>query len=164
MANCVQSKGCNLYEPVRKSYLIGDGNIGYILLAEFDDTEKAILNEIMAVLKRYSAKYKCEEENIRKIVFRGLVIYPDQRRILAAENEVFLSHYEFDILLILVNHPGWVFTKEQIYEAVWDDIPVSVDAKVECMIYSIRKKFREYTDRQYIRTVWGVGYKFDPET
>ena len=34
------------------------------LLAEFDDTEKAILNEIMAVLKRYSAKYKCEEENI----------------------------------------------------------------------------------------------------
>ena len=98
MANCVQSKGCNLYEPVRKSYLIGDGNIGYILLAEFDDTEKAILNEIMAVLKRYSAKYKCEEENIRKIVFRGLVIYPDQRRILAAENEVFLSHYEFDIL------------------------------------------------------------------
>ena len=58
MANCVQSKGCNLYEPVRKSYLIGDGNIGYILLAEFDDTEKAILNEIMAVLKRYSAKYK----------------------------------------------------------------------------------------------------------
>lgn len=118
MANCVQSKGCNLYEPVRKSYLIGDGNIGYILLAEFDDTEKAILNEIMAVLKRYSAKDKCEEEDIRKIVFRGLVIYPDQRRILAAENEVFLSHYEFDILLLLVNHPGWVFTKEQIYEAV----------------------------------------------
>lgn len=67
MANCVQSKGCNLYEPVRKSYLIGDGNIGYILLAEFDDTEKAILNEIMAVLQRYSAKDKCEEENIKKI-------------------------------------------------------------------------------------------------
>ena len=61
MANCVQSKGCDLYEPDRNSYLIGDGNIGYILLAEFDDTEKAILNEIMAVLKRYSAKYKCEE-------------------------------------------------------------------------------------------------------
>ena len=164
MANCVQSKGCDLYEPDRNSYLIGDGNIGYILLAEFDDTEKAILNEIMAVLQRYSAKDKCEEENIKKIDYRGLVIYPDQRRILAAENEVFLSHYEFDIFLLLVNHPGWVFTKEQIYEAVWDDIPVSVDAKVECMIYSIRKKFREYTDRQYIRTVWGVGYKFVPET
>ena len=112
----------------------------------------AILNEIMAVLQRYSAKDKCEEENIKKIDYRGLVIYPDQRRILAAENEVFLSHYEFDIFLLLVNHPGWVFTKEQIYEAVWHDIPVSVDAKVECMIYSIRKKFREYTDRQYIRT------------
>ena len=52
--------------------------------------------------------------------------------------------------------------KKQIYEAVWDDIPVSVDAKVECMIYSIRKKLKKYTDREYIQTVWGVGYKFDP--
>lgn len=144
--------------------MIGDGNIGYILLAEFNNSEKVILDEIMAVIKRYSAKDKCEEENIRKIAYHGFVIYPDQRRIFTAENEVFLSHYEFDMLLLLVKHPGWVFTKEQIYEAVWDDIPVSVDAKVECMIYSIRKKMRAYTDREYIRTVWGVGYKFDPGT
>ena len=164
MANCVQSKGCNLYEPVRKSYLIGDGNIGYILLAEFDDTEKAILNEIMAVLKRYSAKYKCEEENIRKIVFRGLVIYPDQRRILAAENEVFLSHYEFDILLLLVNHPGWVFTKEQIYENVWgyDNAPDA--SNLSSFIRKLRLKIEPQPDNpRYIITVWGVGYKFSGE-
>lgn len=79
-------------------------------------------------------------------------------------NPVMFSHKEFRLLSYLAQHPGWVFTKEQIYEAVWDDIPVSVDAKVECMIYSIRKKMRAYTDREYIRTVWGVGYKFDPET
>ena len=79
-------------------------------------------------------------------------------------NPVMFSHKEFRLLSYLAQHPGWVFTKEQIYEAVWDDIPVSVDAKVECMIYSIRKKLRTYTDRKYIRTVWGVGYKFDPET
>ena len=160
MANCVQSKGCNLYEPVRKSYLIGDGNIGYILLAEFDDTEKAILNEIMAVLKRYSAKYKCEEENIRKIVFRGLVIYPDQRRILAAENEVFLSHYEFDILLLLVNHPGWVFTKEQILENVFGYDSESNDSTIITHIKNIRNKLQEF-EYAPIKTVWGVGYKFE---
>ena len=87
-----------------------------------------------------------------------------QRKVLLAEKEVHLTATEFDLLCYLAKHPGWVFTKEQIYKAVWDDIPVNVDAKVECMIYSIRKKMRAYTDREYIRTVWGVGYKFDPET
>ena len=83
---------------------------------------------------------------------------------LLAEKEVHLTATEFDLLCYLAKHSSWVFTKEQIYEAVWDDIPVSVDAKVECMIYSIRKKLRAYADGKYIRTVWGVGYKFDPGT
>ena len=86
------------------------------------------------------------------------------RRILVEGNEIYLTHHEFDMMLFLARHPGQVFTREQLYEAVWDDIPVSVDAKVECMVYSIRKILRAYTDRQYIQTVWGVGYKFDPRT
>ena len=71
--------------------------------------------------------------------------------------EIYLTHHEFETLLFLTRHPKQVFT-------IWDDIPVSVDAKVECMIYSIRKKLRAYTDREYIQTVWGVGYRFDPGT
>ena len=65
--------------------------------------------------------------------------------------EIYLTHHEFETLLFLTRHPKQVFTKRQIYEAVWDDIPVSVDAKVECMIYSIRKKLRAYTDRETSR-------------
>ncbi|HAP8827929.1 TPA: winged helix-turn-helix transcriptional regulator [Enterococcus faecium] len=95
--------------------------------------------------------------------FSGISIFPAQRRILVEGNEIYLTHHEFETLLFLTRHPEQVFTKRQIYEAVWDDIPISVDAKVECMVYSIRKKLKAYTDRQYIQTVWGVGYKFDPE-
>ena len=141
----------------------GDGKIGYILLVEFKNSEKFILDEIMTMLNVYSGE-GISETNNRNISFHGIAVYPDQRRILAADKEVFLSHYEFDVFLHLAQHPRQVFTKEQIYEAVWDDIPVSVDAKVECMIYSIRKKLRAYTDREYIQTVWGVGYRFDPGT
>lgn len=107
-------------------------------------------------------KYKIDL--LDETTFSGLSILPDQRRILVEGNEIYLTHHEFDMMLFLARHPGQVFTREQLYEAVWDDIPVSVDAKVECMIYSIRKKLRAYTDREYIRTVWGVGYKFDPGT
>ena len=107
-------------------------------------------------------KYKIDL--LDETTFSGLSILPDQRRILVEGNEIYLTHHEFDMMLFLARHPGQVFTREQLYEAVWDDIPVSVDAKVECMVYSIRKILRAYTDRQYIQTVWGVGYKFDPRT
>ena len=96
--------------------------------------------------------------------FTGLSIWQSQRKVQANGNEMRLSRFEFDVFLHLAQHPRQVFTKEQIYKAVWDDIPVNVDAKVECMIYGIRKKLRKYTDREYIQTVWGVGYKFDPGT
>ena len=104
-----------------------------------------------------------EEKGIIQFSCIDLRIFLPQRKVLLSEKEVHLTAKEFDLLCYLVKHPGWVFTKEQIYEAVWGDSPVSVDAKVECMIYSIRKKLRKYTDREYIQTVWGVGYKFDPE-
>lgn len=107
---------------------------------------------------------ECKPDLINESTFSGFSIFPDQRRILVEGNEIYLTHHEFDMMLFLARHPGQVFTRKQIYEAVWDDIPVNVDAKVECMIYSIRKKLRAYTDREYIRTVWGVGYKFDPGT
>ena len=107
-------------------------------------------------------EYKLDLPN--ETTFPGISIFPDQHRILVEGNEIYLTHHEFDMMLFLARHPGQVFTREQLYEAVWDDIPVSVDAKVECMIYSIRKKLRAYTDREYIQTVWGVGYRFDPGT
>lgn len=96
--------------------------------------------------------------------FPGLSILPDQRRILVEGKKIYLTHHEFDMMLFLARHPGQVFSREQLYEAVWDDIPVSVYAKVMCMISSIRQKLKSCTDKEYIQTVWGVGNKFDPGT
>lgn len=105
-----------------------------------------------------------KEESFTCFTFPTIDIRLPQRQVILFDKELNLTAKEFNLLCFLAQHPGWVFTREQIYEAVWDDIPVSVDTKVECMIYSIRKKIRKYTEREYIRTVWGVGYKFDPET
>ena len=118
----------------------------------------------MTVFRNSLVIQNSEQLYAKDINFTGLSISQSQRKIQVNENEICLSHFEFDVLCYLAQHPRQVFTRKQIYEAVWDDIPVSVDAKVECMIYSIRKKLRTYTDRKYIRTVWGVGYKFDPGT
>ena len=144
--------------------LIGGESIGYFLIIEFKDTETTILHQVLSVIRGCAEMKKNKIDLPDETTFSGLSILPDQRRILVEGKEIYLTHHEFETLLFLTRHPKQVFTKRQIYEAVWDDIPVSVDAKVECMIYSIRKKLRAYTDREYIQTVWGVGYRFDPGT
>ena len=159
----MNQKNTNEKEYSTKSWT-GCESIGYFLIVEFKDTETTILHQILSVIRGYTKmeEYKLDLPN--ETIFPGLFILPDQRRILVEGNEIYLTHHEFDMMLFLARHPGQVFTREQLYEAVWDDIPISVYAKVECMIYSIRKKLRAYTDRQYIQTVWGVGYTFDPGT
>ena len=142
----------------------GGESIGYFLIVEFKDTETTILHQVLSVIKEHITMEEYRSDLTNATTFPGISIFPDQHRILVEGNEIYLTHHEFDMMLFLARHPGQVFTREQLYEAVWDDIPVSVDAKVECMVYSIRKILRAYTDRQYIQTVWGVGYKFDPRT
>ena len=68
--------------------------------------------------------------------------------------------YEFQTLVYLSSQPGRVFTKEQIYQAVWKEEPVDVSSAVFCVIGNIRQKLRKVTKKEYIQTVWGVGYKF----
>ena len=68
--------------------------------------------------------------------------------------------YEFQTLVYLANQPGRVFTKEQIYQAVWKEEPVEVSSAVFCIIANIRQKLRKVTKKEYIQTVRGVGYKF----
>ena len=70
------------------------------------------------------------------------------------------ENYEFHTLAYLASQPGRVYTKEQIYQAVWQEEPVDVSSAVFCVIGNIRQKLRKVTTKEYIQTVWGVGYKF----
>lgn len=135
-----------------------------VLLIESDQT---FIEDIIS----YMRDHYCSQVNIMNLpptgtdrtCLSGLEISIKEMLVMCDGKPVKFSLREFAMLLFLVQSPKQVFSKKQLYEAVWDDIPVSIEAKVECMIYSIRKKLRTYTDREYIRTVWGVGYKFDPE-
>ena len=78
-------------------------------------------------------------------------------------NLIVLRRKEFDILSFLAEHPGWVYTKEQIYLSIWrDERPVNVDNAVTCQMKQLRKKLgNNPKGTPYIETVWGVGYKFN---
>lgn len=97
-----------------------------------------------------------------ELSFPGLSIRPKEQAVLRDGQPITLSHYEFFTLLYLAEHPGWVFSKQQIYEAVWKDPGESCGAAVTSVISQLRRKlWPEDTKGGYIRTVHNSGYKFE---
>ena len=98
----------------------------------------------------------------RKICCGALTIYIASRRVVRSGTEIMLTPKEFDILYFLAKNRGEVFTKEQIYQAVWDDEYLLDGSNIMAFIRKIRKKIEPNPDApQYILTIWGIGYKFN---
>ena len=69
---------------------------------------------------------------------------------------------EFDILYFLAENRGEVFTKEQIYKAVWSENYLLDDSNIMAFIRKLRKKIEPNPDEpKFILTIWGIGYKFN---
>ena len=116
------------------------------------------------VTEQLLAKFNTEKPVISRdkvLQYSGLRIDPDKHQISYQGNVLPLTEtYEFQTLVYLASQPDQVFTKEQIYQAVWKEEPLDTDNAVCCIISSIRRKLRKVTTKEYIQTVWGVGYKF----
>ena len=75
---------------------------------------------------------------------------------------VSLTPKEFDILYFLAENRGEVFTKEQIYKAVWSENYLLDDSNIMAFIRKLRKKIEPNPDEpKFILTIWGIGYKFN---
>ena len=89
-------------------------------------------------------------------------MYPKSRRVTVKGKELQLTPHEFDILLILVKSPDEVFSRERLYELVWNNGYYGEDNTVNVHVSNIRKKIAVYIpEEEYIKTVWGVGYKIE---
>jgi DNA-binding response OmpR family regulator len=92
----------------------------------------------------------------------GIAIDPKSRRVTRDGAEIPLTPKEFDILYFLARNRGVVFTKEQIYQAVWEGEYLLDDSNIMAFIRKLRKKIEPNPDApEYIQTVWGIGYKFN---
>ena len=91
----------------------------------------------------------------------NLEIYRKERKVIKNGTEVLLTPKEFDILFFLASNRGEVFTKEQIYYAVWKERYFLDESNIMAFIRKIRKKIETNPDApKYILIVWGIGYKF----
>ena len=94
--------------------------------------------------------------------FLGLEIRQNQHRVLQDGEDINLTHLEYRTLVLLATNPGIVLTRTQIFEAVWNMDSDSCQSNISTVICNLRKKIEpDSKNPTYIKTVLGVGYKFD---
>ena len=95
---------------------------------------------------------------------KDLIISPDTRSVTLQGAELKLTRKEYDLLFWLASNPGKVYSYSQLYDHVWDEFSVAnVEEVVKYHIKSIRKKMTA-SDAEYIKNVWGIGYRFANES
>ncbi len=94
--------------------------------------------------------------------FENLTINPLTRGVIAGGKDVRLTAKEFDLLLFFATNPGQVFARDQLMDRVWDYTFAADSSTVTVHIRRLREKIEADPVRpRYIKTVWGVGYKFE---
>ena len=91
--------------------------------------------------------------------YREWVLNLEEMTLTAAGQTVNLTAHEFKIVELLAGRPKRVFTKQQIYEAVWREEYAVEDKTITVHISNIRAKLRPSGTDSYIQTVWGIGFK-----
>jgi DNA-binding response OmpR family regulator len=100
----------------------------------------------------------------RVLAVDGLRIDPAIREVTVRGTPVTLAAREFDLLYVLASSPGRVFTRDQLLEAVWDHGFAAEPTAVSAHVRRLREKLEADPERpRHLRTVWGVGYRFDAE-
>lgn len=94
-----------------------------------------------------------------EIIIGELVLNKSSYCALAKNNDLALTTKEFDMLFYFATNPNRVFTKEQIYNGVWGYSKYGDDNSVTVYVKRLREKLDKYS-LDYIKTVWGAGYKF----
>jgi two-component system, OmpR family, response regulator ResD len=118
-----------------------------------------LVARVDAVLRRMDP----EPERAPALEFGELRIDPAGRRAFVAGEERQLTQREFDLLLFLARHPGQVFSRNQLMEAVWQYSFYSDTSTVTVHVRRLRSKIEaDPGEPRHIQTVWGVGYRFQP--
>lgn len=119
---------------------------------------REVIMRVKAVLRRTAGVQIKEEEQLQ---YKGLVINIPQKKVTIDGEETSLTKKEFEILLLLLQNQGRVFSREDILAKIWNDEVYVLDRTIDVNITRLRKKIGSYG--KYIVTRLGYGYCFECE-
>lgn len=89
-------------------------------------------------------------------------IMPEYHRVFVSGEEISLTKTEYNILLLFVQYPGMLFTRQQIYDYAWHELaPPGIEKTVTNHVQRIKKKLAQVSKINFISTVYGLGYKLN---
>ena len=112
---------------------------------------KLLISRVRAILKR-----KRRKESVKKITLGEILIDKEKHQLSYSGKSVSLPRKEFNLLFLLMSIPGKVFSRDEIIQNVWNDVVVG-DRTIDVHVRKIREKIGNH----HIKTIKGVGYKFD---
>ena len=91
---------------------------------------------------------------------KNIKLYPEARKVTVSGKELILTAHEYDILYLLMRSPEKVYSRENLYELVWNGGYYGENNTVNVHVSNLRKKLKEADDtEEYIQTVYGIGFK-----
>jgi len=113
---------------------------------------RVFISRVKAILRRFIVP----EEKNTQIVLDEIIINRDQYMVTKNNEKIILPKKEFELLWLLASKPNKVFTREEIYASIWGNVIVG-DRTIDVHV----RKIREKLDIDYIKTIKGIGYKFE---
>lgn len=130
------------------------------IVKPFDSKE--VVARIKAVLRRTHSEEK--EENNKVIKYDNLIIDLDKYELTVGGKIVEAPPKEMELLYFLANHPTRVFTRDQLLDEVWGFEYYGDTRTIDVHVKRLREKLDGASEQWSLKTVWGVGYKFELKT
>ena len=121
--------------------------------------------DIKEVLARVAVQSRRMEGSFSEgnLVYQGLELDRENFCVRVDQTELpKITRQEFSILELLLKHPKKVFSKEEIFEYAWEEAYMGETKTLDVHISNIRKKIKSVTSKEYIETIWGIGYRLHP--
>lgn len=117
--------------------------------------------EIIARIKAILRRSKSEESTNKFLQFPNLLIDLSKYEVMVAGTKIITTPKEVELLWLLSNNPGHVFTRDHLLDKIWGYAYLGDTRTVDTHIKRLRRKIENCQPYTYLQTVWGVGYKFE---
>lgn len=135
-----------------KVNLLLNGAVDYV-------TKPFYIKELLARIKVHLKTYRVNNSKNKSIVFDEIELFLDSHTVKVKNNDVKLTRTEYAILKSLMENPTQTISKAQLLEKIDIDTPDCTESSIKVHISNLRKKLRDVGDKEYIDSVWGIGFK-----
>lgn len=137
---------------------LGFGADDYIV-KPFSPSE--LVARVIAHINRYERLTAVPHEEVHTLEIGSLKIDKDSRRVFVNGTEITFTNKEFDLLTCLAENPDRIFSKEELFEKIWQYDSMGETSTITVHVNRIRDKlFAADRNFEYVNTVWGKGYRF----